>query len=200
MTGARTEARRDPGAVGDRSTRRTAVGAGIARRTNLDLDRACAIAESVVDPELPMLTLADLGVLRCVAVEDGVVVATVTPTFSGCPAMEAIRSDLAHALRCAGFAPVRVETVLDPPWSTDRITARGRQKLAEFGISPPGPAPSSHRGEPVPLVLRRTPATVTCPQCGSASTTRTSAFGPTACRELWVCADCREPFEHVKEL
>ncbi|WP_031052841.1 1,2-phenylacetyl-CoA epoxidase subunit PaaD, partial [Streptomyces sp. NRRL WC-3774] len=107
-----------------------------------DVLRARHVAEQVPDPELPMLTLADLGVLRGVEITgDGRVVASLTPTYSGCPAMAEMRADVAGRLRAAGFERVEIRTVLDPPWTTDWITAAGRRKLAEHGIAPPGPAP-----------------------------------------------------------
>ncbi|MGV9572300.1 1,2-phenylacetyl-CoA epoxidase subunit PaaD, partial [Streptomyces nigra] len=119
--------------------------------TLLDARRARHIAAQVPDPELPMLTLADLGVLRDVELtEDGTVVASLTPTYSGCPAMAEMRADVAARLRAAGYPRVEIRTVLDPPWTSDWITPAGRAKLAEHGIAPPGPAP---RGGPVALVL-----------------------------------------------
>jgi ring-1,2-phenylacetyl-CoA epoxidase subunit PaaD len=160
---------------------------------------ARTVAETVTDPELPMLTLADLGVLRDVAEEDGRVVVTITPTYSGCPAMDAMRADLIRALRAAGHDEVEVRTVLHPPWSTDWISAAGRRKLTEAGIAPPGAAPRRAEG-PIPLALGPTVRTVRCPQCGSTDTEETSAFGATACRALRRCRACLEPFEHVKEI
>jgi ring-1,2-phenylacetyl-CoA epoxidase subunit PaaD len=160
---------------------------------------AAAVAATVTDPELPMLTLADLGIIRDVReTPDGVVVA-ITPTYSGCPAMEAIRDDLTAALRGAGFHRVEVRTVLSPAWTTDWITEDGRAKLAAAGIAPPGPAPRRARG-PVPLVLTPRRDDVRCPQCGHAGSERIAAFSATACRELRRCPSCREPFEHVKEI
>jgi ring-1,2-phenylacetyl-CoA epoxidase subunit PaaD len=160
---------------------------------------AAAVAAAVTDPELPLLTLADLGVLRDVRESAGGVVVTITPTYSGCPAMAAIRDDLRSALTDAGYGPVEVRTVLAPPWTTDWITPAGRDKLAAAGIAPPGPAPRRTSG-PVPLVLAPLRTAVPCPHCGHADTERLAAFGATACRELRRCPACREPFEHVKEL
>ncbi len=159
---------------------------------------ARAVAEAVTDPELPMLTLADLGVLREVTESGDRVVVSITPTYSGCPALDTIRDDLVHALSDAGYADVEVRTVLRPAWSSDWITERGRRRLAEAGISPPGAAPR-HSG-PVPLTLEPPRRNVRCPLCGAADTERVSEFGATACRALFRCAVCREPFEHVKEI
>ncbi|MCH0562371.1 MULTISPECIES: 1,2-phenylacetyl-CoA epoxidase subunit PaaD [unclassified Streptomyces] len=168
--------------------------------TLLDARRARRIAEQVPDPELPMLTLADLGVLRGVDVaDDGTVVATLTPTYSGCPAMAEMRADVAARLRDAGYAQVEIRTALDPPWTSDWITPAGRRKLAEHGIAPPGAAPRHGTG-PVPLVLSPTRHTVPCPRCGSADTEETSRFAATSCKALWRCRACREPFEYVKEI
>ncbi|GAB2883325.1 1,2-phenylacetyl-CoA epoxidase subunit PaaD [Streptomyces mayteni] len=162
--------------------------------------RARGIAERVPDPELPMLTLADLGVLRDVEITpEGTVVASLTPTYSGCPAMAEMRAAVAARLTAAGYPRVAVRTVLDPPWTTDWITPAGRRKLAEHGIAPPGPAPRPAAG-PVPLLLSPTRREVACPRCGSADTEETSRFGATSCRALWRCRACREPFEYVKEI
>nr|CEL15319.1 Phenylacetate-CoA oxygenase, PaaJ subunit [Kibdelosporangium sp. MJ126-NF4]CTQ95639.1 Phenylacetate-CoA oxygenase, PaaJ subunit [Kibdelosporangium sp. MJ126-NF4] len=156
------------------------------------------MAETVTDPELPMLTLADLGVLRDVReTADGVVV-TITPTYTGCPAMDAMRTDLCSALHRAGFDAVDVRTVLSPAWTTDWITAAGKQKLAEAGIAPPGVAPRTEG--PVPLTLTAPPKRVACPQCGSMDTELLSEFSATACKALRRCRACAEPFEHVKEI
>ncbi len=158
-----------------------------------------AVAETVTDPELPALTLADLGVLRDVRVSDGTVVVDITPTYSGCPAMGVMRADLLHALHRAGFDDVEVRTVLSPAWSTDWITEAGRSKLAAAGIAPPGQAPVRAPG-PIPLQLGPTRRTASCPLCGSADTVETSEFGATACKALRRCRSCGEPFEHVKEI
>jgi ring-1,2-phenylacetyl-CoA epoxidase subunit PaaD len=158
---------------------------------------ARAIAAEVRDPEMPMLTLEDLGVLREVHEDGRSVTVTITPTYSGCPAMATMRDDLVHRLSDAGYdAQVRVS--LTPAWSTDWISERGRRALREHGLSAPGPAPS-HDG-PIPLTLLPTARAVTCPQCGSPRTELTSEYGATACKALYRCVDCLEPFEHVKEI
>ena len=158
---------------------------------------ARAVAATVVDPELPVLTLADLGVLREVVEDSGRVVVTITPTYTGGPAVAEMRADLARALQQAGYADVEVRLALEPAWSTDDISPEGRAKLAAAGIAPPGAAPRRTDG-PVPLTLTRR-APVACPRCGATQTRETSHFGPTACTSLWQCAACGEPFEHVKE-
>jgi ring-1,2-phenylacetyl-CoA epoxidase subunit PaaD len=145
-------------------------------------------AASVVDPEIRVLTIADLGVLRDVSLDGDRVVVTVTPTYSGCPAMDVIRADIRRALAGAGYSDVEVRTVLSPAWTTDWISDAGRSKLAAAGIAPPD------RGV-VPLRL-----SVRCPRCGSPDTEELSRFGSTACKALWRCRACAEPFDHVKAL
>ena len=155
------------------------------------------VAAGTPDPELPMLTVADLGILRAVDVTPDGVLVTITPTYSGCPAMREISADVRWRLQQAGFDRVTVRTQLAPPWSSDWITADGRRKLAEAGIAPPSPAPR-HSG-PVPLTLSR-PAPASCPRCGSSRTRRTAEFSGTACKSLHRCDECGEPFEAVKPL
>jgi ring-1,2-phenylacetyl-CoA epoxidase subunit PaaD len=154
-------------------------------------------AAATPDPELPMLTVADLGILRAVNVTADGVVVTITPTYSGCPAMREISADIAHRLKRAGCDHVTVKTQLAPPWTSDWITADGRRKLAEAGIAPPSAAPR-HSGA-VPLTLSRL-APAGCPRCGSSRTRRTAEFSATACKSLYRCDDCGEPFEAVKSL
>lgn len=163
-------------------------------------DRLWKAAAEVTDPELPMLTLADLGILRRVEIEDeGTARVWITPTYSGCPALAEMRADVHRAVRAAGFDQVRVHTELSPPWSTDWITDEGRRKLLENGISPPGAAPRRASG-PVPLTLLPTRTVPHCPQCGSERTEELSRFGATSCKSLHRCQSCLEPFEHVKEI
>ncbi|WP_316525200.1 1,2-phenylacetyl-CoA epoxidase subunit PaaD [Kitasatospora brasiliensis] len=183
----------------------TAGTAGTTGATARDL--AWAVAAAVPDPELPMLTLADLGVLAEVEADGvgGTVTAWLTPTYSGCPAVAEMAADVDRRLRAAGYPDVRVRLRLDPPWSTDLITAEGRRKLAEAGIAPPRPTAAVAAG-PVALTLgptRTGTATVPpvpCPQCGGTDTEELSRFGSTACKALWRCRACREPFERVKEI
>jgi ring-1,2-phenylacetyl-CoA epoxidase subunit PaaD len=156
--------------------------------------RAREIAATVLDPELPMVTIADLGILRDVTEDDqGRVHVTITPTYSGCPAMETIREDLVSRLELAGYQRVDVEFVLSPAWSSDDLTDQGREHLARAGIAPPGPIRTPEG--PVPLTL-----SVRCPQCHSLDTRESSRFGSTACKSLWVCRACREPFDHFKAI
>lgn len=148
------------------------------------------LAATVPDPEVPVLTIEDLGVLRRVALDDGRVTVEITPTYSGCPAIDAIRDDIVTALHEGGYADVRVRTVLAPAWTTDWLSAAGARKLVEYGISPPGP--------------RRTDGVISlslgvkCPRCGSLRTRETSHFGSTSCKALYVCQQCQEPFDHFK--
>ncbi|PRW62248.1 1,2-phenylacetyl-CoA epoxidase subunit PaaD [Actinopolyspora mortivallis] len=173
-------------------------------REHEDVAAARAVAETVTDPELPMLTLADLGVLREVDLaEDGAVEVTVTPTYSGCPALAEMRTDLRRRLAEAGYPRVRVHTVLSPPWSSSWITERGRRKLAEHGVHPPDDSASGDQGGaggPVPLTLEPPRRRIRCPRCGCPDTERTSEFGATACKALYRCLGCREPFEYFKEI
>ena len=158
------------------------------------------IAGSVPDPELPVLTLQELGVLRAVHVRgaDSVEV-ELTPTYTGCPAIEAMSLDIERVLHAHGIRDVTVRTVLLPAWSTDDITAEGRRKLREFGIAPPRVREASG---PVSVSLgpTRTLEPVHCPHCHSTDTELLSRFSSTACKALRRCLSCREPFDHFKEL
>ncbi|MFI6648527.1 1,2-phenylacetyl-CoA epoxidase subunit PaaD [Streptomyces sp. NPDC050529] len=156
-----------------------------------------SLAGAVPDPELPVLTLEELGVLRGVEVlAPGRVTVRLTPTYTGCPAIEAMSTDIERVLHDHGMAEVSVVTVLSPAWSTDDISAEGRRKLAEFGIAPPRPhTATAPAAGPVPLTL-----SVRCPHCGSTDTELLSRFSSTACKALRRCVSCREPFDHFKEL
>ncbi|WP_167994491.1 1,2-phenylacetyl-CoA epoxidase subunit PaaD [Arthrobacter pigmenti] len=153
------------------------------------------IAATVADPEIPVLTIEDLGVLRSVKTDDdggngGVVVVTITPTYSGCPAMDAIRDDIITALAANGYTDVRVNLVLSPAWTTDWMSAAGKVKLEEYGIAPPTGKAAAGK---VSVGL-----SVKCPQCSSLNTRELTRFGSTSCKALYVCQDCREPFDYFK--
>jgi ring-1,2-phenylacetyl-CoA epoxidase subunit PaaD len=176
------------------------------RSREQEVAAARAVAAAVPDPEVPVLTIDDLGVLRDVTLDDdGQVRVTITPTYSGCPAMDTIRADVVSALAEHGYDDVEVALVLSPAWTTDWMSDEGRRKLLEFGIAPPGSRPhyagdrgqgdGASSGGPTPLTL-----SLRCPQCGSPDTRELSRFGSTACKSLWVCNACREPFDHFKAL
>lgn len=162
------------------------------------LARAQAVLASVPDPEIPVVSIADLGILRGVSAPDdgtGTLEVVITPTYSGCPAMTQISEDIGRALDGAGLGPWRIRTVLAPAWTTDWITDAGRARLREFGIAPPGEsAPEAVR--PVRFLPR--PAPVACPRCGSTHTEELARFASTACKALYRCRDCREPFDYFK--
>jgi ring-1,2-phenylacetyl-CoA epoxidase subunit PaaD len=142
----------------------------------------------VPDPELPTVSVVDLGIAREVTYADGRLVVTITPTYSGCPAMREIEHDVKARLS-EQFDDVEVRTVLSPPWTTDWITDDGRRKLAASGIAPPG-------ARMLPLLVAGRPAA--CPRCGSPEVEELAGFGSTACKALWRCTSCREPFDYVK--
>ena len=152
--------------------------------------RAWNAAASVVDPEIPVLTIADLGVLREVSVSDGHVEIAITPTYSGCPAMNMIALEIELALEREGFHKPSIRTVLSPAWTTDWMSEDGRRKLREYGIAPPLPASSRRALFGVQEVA--------CPQCGSKDTEQLAEFGSTSCKALWRCKSCREPFDYFK--
>jgi ring-1,2-phenylacetyl-CoA epoxidase subunit PaaD len=160
----------------------------------IDLDTVREIVSTVVDPEIPVLTIADLGILRDIEIDGETVTVTITPTYSGCPAMDAIADDVRAALRDAGIHGATVRRTLSPAWTTDWMSDAGKRKLEEYGIAPPsGRAPHGSAGSAVALTL-----SVRCPQCGSPRTHELSRFGSTACKSLWACDECREPFDHFK--
>jgi ring-1,2-phenylacetyl-CoA epoxidase subunit PaaD len=153
-------------------------------------ERAWAAAAQIVDPEIPVLSIADLGVLREVRVSGDTVEVVITPTYSGCPAMRMIEVEIETALRAAGIDKLRISTVLSPAWTTDWLSDAGRRKLAEYGIAPP-----------IASVARRalfSADAVACPRCGSADTERLAEFGSTSCKALYRCRACAEPFDYFK--
>jgi len=164
------------------------------------LARAWEVLANVPDPEVPAVSVCDLGMVRDVIEQSDGLQVVLTPTYSGCPATEAIEHDILRALDLAGLGPARVSLQRSPAWTTDWISAQGRAKLLAYGIVPPGPA------EPdlaVPVRFsqrRRDPLPLNCPRCGSPQTQQLAAFGSTACKSLYRCLACREPFEHFKPL
>ena len=154
---------------------------------NADTERLFELLDSVCDPEIPVLTLQDLGVLRDISVDDGGITVTITPTYAGCPAMAVMKADIETALAEAGFEHVTVKQSLSPAWTTDWMSENGRKKLHAYGIAPPAKTgcdrPTGH---------------IKCPQCGSSDVKLISEFGSTACKALYQCQDCREPFDYFK--
>jgi ring-1,2-phenylacetyl-CoA epoxidase subunit PaaD len=161
-------------------------------------EHAWTVAAATQDPELPVLTIGDLGILRSMHVEGSTLVATITPTYSGCPAMTEISRDVQRRLNAAGYAEVDVRLQLAPAWTSEWITPHGRSALHTAGIAPPRPVAA--RSGPIPLVLGATKAAIACPRCGTSDTERRADFGATACRALYRCTSCGEPFEYVKEI
>ncbi|VTU35023.1 1,2-phenylacetyl-CoA monooxygenase, subunit D [Variovorax sp. PBL-H6] len=162
--------------------------------------RAWEVLGTVLDPEVPALSVCDLGIVREILPREEGFEIVLTPTYSGCPATEVIERSVLEAIDAAGLGPARVTLRRAPAWTTDWISSEGKRKLREYGIAPPGAAGSHGGAVPIRLVRRPPAAPVACPRCGSAHTERLSAFGSTACKSLYRCLDCREPFEHFKPL
>ena len=152
-----------------------------------------AILNEVMDPEVPVISIVELGIVRDVQAADDTVTVTITPTYSGCPAMNAIEQEVVRALKAHGVGQVELKTVFAPAWTTDWIAADAREKLRAYGIAPPSPV---DHAAPIGIGKRR--AAIRCPYCGSAKTELQSEFGPTACKSIHVCRDCRQPFEEFK--
>jgi ring-1,2-phenylacetyl-CoA epoxidase subunit PaaD len=168
----------------------SALAARIVDETEVLKRRAWAAASEVTDPELPVLTIADLGILRSVEVVDGIIEVAITPTYSGCPAMSTIALEVETALAQVGLNDARVRLVLSPAWTTDWMSEEGREKLRAYGIAPPQPKAGRRALFGV--------ETVPCPHCGGSDTAQISEFGSTACKALWRCNACREPFDYFK--
>lgn len=165
------------------------------------LAQAWSVLETVPDPEIPVVSIRELGILRAVEHGDaGELVVVITPTYSGCPAMGQIAEDIGQALDLAGLGPHRIKTVLAPAWTTDWITDAAREKLRAYGIAPPTGhcASGTASAEQAIRFVARDPAPPQCPHCGSAHTERLAQFGSTACKALYRCIDCREPFDYFK--
>ena len=160
--------------------------------------RAWRVLGTVLDPEVPALSVCDLGIVREVIDHGAELEVVLTPTYSGCPATEVIEQSVLDALRAEGLGPARATLRRAPAWTTDWISEEGRRKLNDYGIAPPGPA-APDAGVPIRIFGRKADA-VACPRCGSAQTERLSAFGSTACKALYRCLSCREPFEHFKPI
>jgi len=152
-----------------------------------DTARLFNLLSSVVDPEIPVLTLQDLGVLRDISNENGKIIVTITPTYAGCPAMDTMRADIEATLAEAGYEQVTVQQSLSPAWTTDWMSENGRQKLRAYGIAPPANT-----------TCGQATGTIECPQCRSDDVKLISEFGSTACKALYQCQDCREPFDYFK--
>ncbi|ABM93952.1 1,2-phenylacetyl-CoA epoxidase subunit PaaD [Methylibium petroleiphilum] len=163
-------------------------------------EQAWAALDEVLDPEVPALSVCDLGIVRAVRAEGAGLEIVLTPTYSGCPATEVIEHQVRAAIDDAGLGPARVTLQRAPAWTTDWISEAGRRKLAAYGIAPPGPSVRPDGAAPIRFFGRGRPAPLACPRCGSRQTERLSAFGSTACKALYRCLSCREPFEHFKPL
>lgn len=172
----------------------SAIAATMPSRT----ERAWQVLGTVLDPEVPALSVRDLGIVRDVIDHGDTLEVVLTPTYSGCPATEVIEHDVLAALEREGLAPVRASLRRAPAWTSDWITEEGRRKLHDHGIAPPGPAVDG--AAPIRVFGRRALPDVACPRCGSRHTERLSAFGSTACKAMYRCLSCREPFEHFKPI
>jgi len=165
------------------------------KRAEPSRDEVFAILDEVKDPEVPALSVVELGIVRDATVEHETVVVTITPTYSGCPAMREIETDIRDALARRGIGPIEIRTTYTPAWTSDWIGPEARAKLEAYGIAPPGPASAV---ELVPL--RRAGSPLRCPFCQSTDTVQQSAFGSTACKAIWYCRSCRQPFEEFKAI
>lgn len=155
--------------------------------------RALEALSRVKDPEMPVIDIRELGILRAVSLrDDGTVVVDITPTYSGCPAMETIEEEIRNELASDGFSKVEIRRVLSPPWTTDWISDEGKRKLKEFGIAPPAGSASDL------VSIGGRDSAVECPYCGSKRTSSKSPFGPTSCKALYFCEGCHQPFEYLK--
>ena len=161
--------------------------------------RAWAVLDSVLDPEVPALSVRDLGIVRDVVELDRGLEIVLTPTYSGCPATEVIEHDVCAAIDAAGLGPAHVRLQRAPAWTTAWISDAGRRKLRDYGIAPPGPV-DADAGVPIRIVRRSAPPPLVCPRCSSLNTERLAAFGSTACKALHRCLACGEPFEHFKPI
>jgi ring-1,2-phenylacetyl-CoA epoxidase subunit PaaD len=163
------------------------------------VQHAWRVLHEVLDPEVPAISVTDLGIVRDVIAHDDGIEVIVTPTYSGCPATEVISQSISDAIVAAGLGPARVTQRRAPAWTTDWITPEGREKLRAYGIAPPGSCAGEATGGNV-SAIRLMARNVDCPRCGSSQTERLAAFGSTACKSLYRCVACREPFEYFKPI
>ena len=159
----------------------------VAVNDSTDRSQLFELLSHVVDPEIPVLTLHDLGVLRDISIAEGEITVTITPTYAGCPAMDTMRADIESTLADAGYSRVRVQQSLSPAWTTDWMSESGREKLRAYGIAPPATKTCGTQT-----------GVITCPQCDCSDIKLISQFGSTACKALYQCQDCREPFDYFK--
>ena len=161
--------------------------------SSISTEKIKSILETVMDPEVPVISVIDLGIIREIKLENDIIDIVITPTYTGCPAMDVISMNIRLALIEHGFPPIKISSVLSPAWTTDWMTEKGKQKLKEYGIAPPNPrqivCDTSHFA---------TEEAVQCPHCHSWHTKRISEFGSTACKSLYVCNECLEPFDYFK--
>lgn len=165
----------------------------MANAPTITTDEIRKVLETVTDPEIPVLSVLDMGIVRSIGIAGDHVTVTITPTYSGCPAMDVIRMNIRIALMAHGYEQVTVEQVLSPAWTTDWMTEQGKEKLKKYGIAPPNP-----RQQVCHDKLFLPDEAVQCPHCNSYHTHRVSEFGSTACKALYQCDDCREPFDYFK--
>jgi ring-1,2-phenylacetyl-CoA epoxidase subunit PaaD len=163
-------------------------------------ERAWQVLDGVLDPEVPALSVRDLGIVREVIDHGDTLEVVLTPTYSGCPATEVIEQNVLSAIEAEGLGPARATLRRAPAWTTDWITEEGRRKLNDYGIAPPGPVQLPEGGAPIRIFGRRGQPDVACPRCGSLHTEQLSAFGSTACKAMYRCVSCREPFELFKPI
>jgi ring-1,2-phenylacetyl-CoA epoxidase subunit PaaD len=165
----------------------------VTESTGITVPQVWQALEAVKDPELPLVSVVEMGIVRAVQVEGNTALVKMTPTFSGCPALEVMHREIEAGVRALGFTHVIVETVLDPPWSSDWIADSAREKLKNLGIAPP----VRHHGNLIPVAFLDV---ATCPRCGSTNTVLKNAFGPTLCKSVWYCHTCQDGFEQFKPL
>lgn len=167
-----------------------------AKRMTITEQTIWTALEDVKDPEIPVVSVVGMGIVRDVDVDDGAVTVTMTPTFSGCPALDVMRRDIETRVRALGVTDVTVKTVLSPPWSSDWITDETRQKLKDFGLAPP----QKHGGRANVIFFDTINDPTACPRCDGKNVTLKNSFGPTLCRAIYYCNDCQEPFEQFKPI